>query len=131
MVCIYCHSKTKVSNSRGTSAVWRRRQCLICKSIFTTYEHPDYASALRVEQSNTRLEAFSRDKLFMSLHRALAHRKTATDDAGGLCNTIIHHLAREHRNGLLTNKHIALTARDILQRFDAVAASVYSAKHSL
>lgn len=130
MVCIYCHAKTKVTNSRATRGVWRRRECLSCSSIFTTYELPDYESVIRVQKGpQAALRAFSRDILFVSILEALSHRKTVTGDASALCDTVIDLLLAEHSNGLLTNKHIALTTEGVLKRFDRVAASVYAARH--
>ena len=131
MVCIYCNSKTKVSNSRSNVTTWRRRECTACKSVFTTYERPDYKAALRVENTAKHLEPFLRDKLFLSLVDALAHKKTALGDASSLCDTIITQLAHEHRNGLLTTQQIAACSVTTLKRFDTVAASVYAAKHNL
>ncbi len=95
MVCIYCSEKTQVTNSRAspkTRRTWRRRECTSCKSVVTTYEQIDYASALRVINKQTDLQPFSRDKLFMSLNRSLQHRETALTDASDLADTVTHRL---------------------------------------
>lgn len=80
MVCIYCGKQTEVYNSRARTlnpSVWRRRQCIACDAKYTTIELPDYASALVVEGARGKLYPFSRDKLFLSLHKALEYRQDA------------------------------------------------------
>lgn len=131
MVCIYCKSKTKVTNSRSSSqklATWRRRECLSCSGIVTTREHIDYEQALRVQQMST-LEPFYRDKLFMSLYQSLKHRQTSLQDAKDITDTVMHQLLQMHQNGILTTNTIINTALATLNRFDAPAAVSYKAYH--
>src|SRR5579872_3157022 len=55
MNCIYCGGRTEVTNSRRqkrNNQVWRRRQCLKCKTVVTTQETIDYSSALWVGPEN-------------------------------------------------------------------------------
>ena len=66
MVCIYCGGETKVTNSRlqkRNNQVWRRRQCLECKGVFTTHEAVDLSSALLIDKSGAP-EPFISDLLF-------------------------------------------------------------------
>ena len=133
MVCIYCEGNTKVTNSRTSvkgASTWRRRECLRCGSIVTTRENVDYEGAVRVRKKTARLEPFKRDKLLISLHNSLSHRKTALTDATQLTDTVIQKLAHLHTNGVLDTAVIIESAHAILSRFDPAAGVHYQAHHS-
>lgn len=133
MVCIYCGHKTKVTNSRTSvrhCATWRRRECLKCHSIFTSREGPDLENSLRVHKSDSLLEPFYRDRLFISITNSLSHRKTALSDATELTDTIINRLLSLHTNGLLEKLIIRNTVLEVLERFDPVAGAHYDARHN-
>jgi transcriptional repressor NrdR len=133
MVCVYCGGDTQVINSRPQKRinhVWRRRQCTLCDTLFSTSEAPDYSKSLLVGgSSTTKLEPFERDQLFLSLHKSLEHRPTALHDAGGLCATIVVKLRPTVQNGVITRTAIVQTAIVVLHRFDALAAQHYQALH--
>jgi transcriptional regulator NrdR family protein len=159
MVCIYCDSKTKtaVINSRVSAkfaAVWRRRSCPNCASIFTTREQVDYQNALRVvgvhgvlgtlgKPSTSHdlkarkrtslpakpLEPFQRDRLFLSVYNSLSHRKTALNDATQLTDTIIAQLLLLQSNGVIHASLISKTTAKTLKHFDSVSGIHYSAHH--
>jgi transcriptional regulator NrdR family protein len=132
MVCIYCGSKTKVGNSRSsvkTHSTWRRRECLGCHSVFTTRETVDYSGALRVRDQNGRLEPFQREKLVISLHNSLSHRKTAISDATALTDTIITRLVSLQQKGIIQIEQIKSSTLSTLKQFDQPAASHYKAHH--
>lgn len=133
MVCSYCQGKTQVINSRAQkhqNTVWRRRRCLVCEAIYTTEEAVRYDSAFRLRRPSGALEPFSRDKLLLSLYGSLAHRKTAIDDAGALCTTIISQALRSTAQAAVIE---LATLREItascLARYDAAAATHYRAYH--
>lgn len=129
MVCIYCAHETQVINSRPNkrpNQVWRRRQCQTCRAVFTTHETADWATAVRV-QRKSRLEPFSRDKLFISLLESLRHRDTAIGDAGALTATVT--AALRPINGIIGAGDIVEAAKAVLNRFDQVAAVHYGAFH--
>jgi len=131
MVCVYCSEQTRVANSRHqkkANQVWRRRQCLSCKAIFTTLESIDTTQALRV-QSDKRYVPFSRDKLLLSIYDSLRHRKTATDDATALTGTILSGLYPFIQNATLKRGTIAEVAVVVLANFDKAAATSYRAFH--
>ena len=131
MVCIYCGQATSVSNSRlqkKRNQVWRRRHCLTCASDFTTLEKPDFLTALSARQDNA-YKAFSRDKLFLSIHDSLKHRKTALADATALTDTIIGLLYPKIKDGSIDLALIVLATSQTLHRFDKSAASHYNAYH--
>ncbi len=132
MVCIYCGSETKVTNSRSqkrNNQVWRRRECLQCQAVFTTGEVAQYDSAWRVKNASGKLETFSRDKLFLSLHHVCQHRTTSVKDAGDLADTVIKKLAPQLSNGTIDRLAIIRTAQIALNRFDQVASLQYQALH--
>lgn len=134
MVCVYCGSKTEVTNSRHQkrlNQVWRRRHCLNCGGIFTTHEMTAYEGSWRVQTASGSLQPFSRDKLLMSLHKSLEHRPTPVDDASGLTATVISLLSNQTDKGLLQAESIALTVQAVLQNFDKAAAVHYAAFHHL
>jgi transcriptional repressor NrdR len=131
MVCIYCGGETKVTNSRPQkrlNRVWRRRACLNCGSIFSSTEAVDLTGSIRV-LSQKRLEAFQRDRLLLSIHDSLKHRKTAISDATGLTDTVIAQLYPLMRDSVVEKAGIASITLEILKRFDKTAATHYSAFH--
>lgn len=131
MVCIYCGSETKVTNSRPqkrVNKVWRRRQCLSCNTVFTSTEAVDLSGSIRVAKQK-HLQAFRRDKLLLSIHDSLKHRKTAISDATGLTDTIIAKLYPLMTNSVLQPADITVITLEALKRFDKTAATHYAAFH--
>jgi transcriptional regulator NrdR family protein len=132
MVCVQCHHKTQVINSRHqkrSNTVWRRRSCTNCGIIFTTNESADYGALWAVVAKNGRLSPFSRDKLMLSIYGSLQHRKTALSDAAGLADTVIARLAPSITGGSLSSASIKTTAQVALNRFDTLASTHYQAFH--
>lgn len=132
MVCTYCGGETTVSNSRlkkKLNNVWRRRECLDCGAVFTTSESTDFFRSLSVTDGK-HLQPFSRDKLFISIHDSVRHRKTATSDATGLTDTVISKLRPLIAAGCIQKQDIIKTSELVLRRFDRVAAVHYTAYYS-
>ena len=130
MNCIFCAGDTKVTNSRPqkrTNSVWRRRECKDCGAIFTSEEHLDFAGSIMVR--GTDLEPFSRDILFVSIHDSLKHRKTATQDATALTDTIIQQVLHELTSPEISKSALAQKTCAVLARFDPVAETHYRAFH--
>lgn len=68
-----------VANSRSTaerSQIWRRRRCLACKSVFTTYERVDLSHLVVVKKSGRR-ERFKRAKLFSGIYHSSIRKKNS------------------------------------------------------
>jgi transcriptional repressor NrdR len=78
MICPTCRkSETRVVDSRDDeSVVRRRRECLVCKHRFTTYERIE-APRLFVVKKDGRREQYSRDKVLNGLRRACEKRPVA------------------------------------------------------
>ena len=134
MVCPYCRHATDVINSRHTSrqsSVWRRRRCVACGAVFSTYEQPDYTKTLIVTSSPETFAPFSRDLLFISIYESCKHRTDALSEASALTDTVLTGLLTNKTSGRLERNTIVKTVHDILQRFDTAAAVHYLAYHPL
>lgn len=121
-----------VVNSRGSLGgyrVWRRRQCRVCKAVFTSGERAEMDIALRIEK-NGYLEPFFEEKLFLDVYGSLSHRKTAYTDAKRLTDTIVSKLLPA-KTGLLKDQEVKTTVLQVLKRFDKAAAVHYQAHHIL
>jgi transcriptional repressor NrdR len=75
MKCPSCgEPETKVIDSRSVGdGIRRRRQCIVCKSRFTTYERLQSANLLIVKKDGRR-EDFNRDKLLTGIRKACEKR---------------------------------------------------------
>lgn len=104
---------------------------MVCVAQFTTTELPDYASAIVVSTPGAKLIAFNRDKLFLSIYRAVGHRSDALDSATQLTSTVIGKIFRTQAalDGVLTLNALAKLAHHALKRFDPLAAQTYLAYH--
>jgi transcriptional repressor NrdR len=78
MNCPFCNSdQIVVKNSRPSrknTQIWRRRQCLKCKGVFTTREKMT-ASFVIVEKKDGHHMQFAHSKLFASIYRSLIEHK--------------------------------------------------------
>lgn len=131
MVCIYCSNETRVTNSRSqkrTNGVWRRRTCTACGTTFTSVEEPDLAGSI-VVKSQEQLQAFQRDKLFLSIYDSLKHRKTALADATALTDTVLSKLHPNMKNAVVTKTIIFEAVLITLKHFDNAAVTHYRAFH--
>ena len=133
MVCIFCNGVTGVVNSRWQkrpNSTWRRRKCLDCGRVITTIEALDADSILKVATSRSNIvQPFCRDKLFLSVYKALKHRPSAIDDASGLTATILQQIKRQHQDGIMQSGHIKAACLKTLKRFDKDAALQYRVYH--
>jgi transcriptional repressor NrdR len=75
VICPTCRkSETRVVDSRDDeSVVRRRRECLVCKHRFTTYERIE-APRLFIVKKDGRREQYTRDKILTGLRRACEKR---------------------------------------------------------
>jgi transcriptional regulator NrdR family protein len=132
MKCIYCEGNTSVTNSRHqkrSNAVWRRRQCTNCGSVFTTHELADFSGSWRFIDKDGAMEPFIREKLLLGLYDSLKHRPTALEDATELTNTAISVLSPILTDGFIAREQIIETCGTILNNFDTTAAVHYRAFH--
>jgi transcriptional repressor NrdR len=131
MVCIYCGSETKVTNSRlqkRNNQVWRRRECLACGSVFTTHESVELESALSVER-NGQNTAFLPDLLLKELMLALQDRKDVYTGSRELLSTIIRRLLALPQKPTYRPADISKVTAGVLKSFDRRAYLRYLADH--
>ncbi len=134
MVCIYCGGETQVVNSRlqkKSNQVWRRRRCLACQGVFTSYERADLAASLVFQRDKKHLEPFQRDKLFLSVYESVRHRKTAETDARALTDTILAKLRTKTQVASVDRSTLVSVSSEVLKRFDKAAYTAYLAYHPL
>jgi transcriptional repressor NrdR len=131
MVCIYCGGETKVTNSRlqkRSNQVWRRRECLVCQSVFTTHESIELESALSVE-TNGQNGPFLPDLLLKELMLALQDRKDVYTASREVLATIVNKLLALPQKPLFKPTDISKTTAEVLKRFDKRAYLRYVAEH--
>jgi transcriptional regulator NrdR family protein len=132
MVCIYCGQSTSVINSRPQKRLrqtWRRRACANCGAIFTTHEVIELESSIAVKHNDGSLGAFRRDKLLISVYKAMGHREKPIDDAGAIAATITSKLLDISKTAAIEAADISNVAFQVLKRFDNAAAVQYAAYH--
>ena len=131
MHCPFCSDQdTKVIDSRLVAdgdQVRRRRECLICKERFTTFETADLVMH-RVIKSDGAREPFDEAKLRSGLLRALEKRPVDTEVVETSINRILHEL-RSSGEREVPSRLVGETVMKELKRVDVVAyvrfASVY------
>lgn len=131
MICPYRASDTKVTNSRPSHKfpeVWRRRQCKTCNNIWTTREYLDLSTTHRVINRDSKIEAFQRDKLLLSIKDSLSHRKNSLTEASALTDTVLSRILTQ-KTAQISFTLICAQTYDVLMRFDKTAAAVYIAIH--
>lgn len=134
MVCIYCGNSTHVVNSRlqkRVNSTWRRRQCAKCHAVFTTIEQVELATTLMIRQPSGRLEPLQRDKLLVSIYDSCKHRATAYEDSTQLTKTCLGDIIQAGSAGVIERNAIVALVGSVLERFDAVASTMYRAYHPL
>lgn len=133
MVCLYCGSKTEVTNSRSQkrrNQTWRRRHCLSCDITLTSIEAYDLSQSIVVCDTPRRTIPFSRDKLFLSLLASLGHRPNPLTDAAALCDTVIAAVVSARRVSIEPTSIITF-ASHALKQFDTPAYVHYAANHPM
>lgn len=131
MYCPFCNANdTKVTDSRlmrETNQVRRRRECLICKERFTTYETAELALPSIIKRDNRR-DSFSEDKLRAGILRALEKRPVSLEQIESSISHIIHK-ARASGEREIPSKQMGEWVMEELRNLDQVAyvrfASVY------
>jgi len=129
MECIYCGNETKVTNSRPQKLdfqTWRRRKCLGCHATVTTLEAYSLGDALRVEKKNGSYEPFKKDKLLLSIYKAVDHLDNPIDTATSLTATVLRHsLKAKPLDAVVPSKKIAKQVALVLKRYNAAASVRY------
>ena len=120
-------------DSRGGRAVRRRRECAVCDTRFTTYEHIE-ERPLHVLKRDGRIEEFDRTKVSRSISIACAKRPVTPDAIDGLVDSIQDALTAELRSEV-PGSRIGELVMERLAPLDRVAyirfASVYRNFHDI
>jgi transcriptional repressor NrdR len=130
MRCPKCGSRDdKVIDSRqsrDSSSIRRRRQCLNCGYRFTTYEEIE-RSDLRVIKRDRTHEPFDRHKLASSLAKAFEKRSISLVTLEQLVDEIIHELETSGRE--VSSVQIGTKVLEKLREIDEVAYLRYASVH--
>src|SRR5438270_9211894 len=93
MFCPFCnHQDTKVVDSRLVGAgaqVRRRRECLVCKERFTSYESAELVMP-RIIKGDGRRAPFDEDKLRAGIFKALEKRPVSIDEVESAIHRVMH-----------------------------------------
>jgi transcriptional repressor NrdR len=130
MRCPKCGSRDdKVIDSRqsrDSSSIRRRRECLSCGYRFTTYEEIE-RSDLRVIKRDRTHEPFDRRKLAASIAKALEKRSISLVTLEQVVDDIVHELETGGREVLSLD--IGRKVLDKLRAIDEVAYLRYASVH--
>ena len=131
MKCPFCgNDNTKVVDSRnhldGTT-IKRRRECDDCEKRFTTYEKIGDLS-LSVEKKSGLIEAYSREKVFNGIMRALEKRSVDIERVEEILEKIERDILTKY-SGTIKSSELGDMIMSYLLKLDEVAyvrfASVY------
>ncbi len=131
MKCPFCgNDNTKVVDSRnhldGTT-IKRRRECESCEKRFTTYEKIGDLS-LSVEKKSGLIEAYSREKVFNGIMRALEKRSVDIERVEEILEKIERDILTKY-SGTIKSSELGDMIMSYLLKLDEVAyvrfASVY------
>ena len=130
MRCPKCGSRDdKVIDSRqsrDSSSIRRRRECLSCKYRFTTYEEIE-RSDLRVVKRDRTHEPFDRRKLVASVAKAFEKRSTSLVTLEQIVDEIVHDLETGGRE--VQSIDIGAKVLEKLRGIDEVAYLRYASVH--
>jgi transcriptional repressor NrdR len=130
MRCPKCGSRDdKVIDSRqsrDSSSIRRRRECLSCEYRFTTYEEIE-RSDLRVVKRDRTHEPFERRKLTSSVAKAFEKRSTSLVTLEEMVDDIVHELETSGRE--VASADIGAKVLEKLREIDEVAYLRYASVH--
>jgi len=130
MRCPKCGSRDdKVIDSRqsrDSSSIRRRRECLSCSYRFTTYEEIERTD-LRVVKRDRTHEPFDRRKLASSIAKAFEKRSTSLVTLEELVDDIIHELETSGKE--VSSAEIGAKVLEKLRETDEVAYLRYASVH--
>lgn len=132
MKCPYCkENKDKVIDSRSSEAgriIRRRRQCLVCRRRFTTYEKVGESFKLSVIKKDNSRVPYDREKVISGLQKSCYKRPVSAEQIQQIADKIEEDIFR-HSDREVDSKFIGESAMKHLRSVDKVAyirfASVY------
>lgn len=131
MKCPYCgNNEDKVIDSRAVKngeAIRRRRECLLCKKRFTTYEGIEYKPIIVIKKDGRR-EEFSKEKIMNGIKIACQKRPISFNKINEIVEKIYHCLSMSS-DSEIASSDIGKMLMDELRKLDKIAyvrfASVY------
>ncbi|MBX4191144.1 hypothetical protein KW794_03575 [Candidatus Saccharibacteria bacterium] len=108
--------------------MWRRRECLACRSVFTTHEGVELESSLSVEHAG-QTSPFLPDLLLKELMMAMQHRKDVYTASREVLGTIVRKLLALPQKPRFQPEDISKTTAEVLKRLDKQAYLRYHADH--
>lgn len=131
MKCPFCQEPdSRVLDSRTSddgAVIRRRRECLVCKRRFTTYERMEERPLVIVKREGNR-EAFNRDKLSKGVLKAVEKRPVSMEMVDAMVADIEREL-RDTYDREVTSQAVGEKVMEKLRILDEVAyvrfASVY------
>ena len=131
MRCPKCGSRDdKVIDSRqsrDSSSIRRRRQCLSCKYRFTTYEEIERSDLRVIKRDRRTHEPFDRRKLAASIAKAFEKRSTSLLTLEEMVDDIVHELETSGRE--VHSSQIGAKVLEKLRGIDEVAYLRYASVH--
>ena len=131
MRCPKCGSRDdKVIDSRqsrDSSSIRRRRECLSCQYRFTTYEEIERSDLRVVKRDRRTHEPFDRRKLAESIAKAFEKRSTSLLTLERMVDEIVHDLETSGREVLSSD--IGTKVLEKLKDIDEVAYLRYASVH--
>lgn len=131
MYCPFCNANdTKVTDSRlmrEGNQIRRRRECIICKERFTTYEVAELILP-RIIKRDGRRDLFNEEKLRAGILRALEKRPVSLEEIENAISRILHK-SRASGEREISSQQIGEWVMEELHNLDQIAyvrfASVY------
>lgn len=132
MQCPFCHADDdKVVDSRSRDrgrTIRRRRECLVCKRRFTTYERTEEGVKLSVIKRSGNRVPYDRDKISEAIRQSAYKRPVTAEQIDAAVNEIEEQLVNEFEKEV-ASQTIGERIAAVLRRVDKVAyvrfASVY------
>ncbi|MDD2370697.1 MAG: transcriptional regulator NrdR [Firmicutes bacterium] len=131
MRCVYCNSPdSKVLDSRPVedgNGIRRRRECIVCKKRFTTYEKAEQAPIIVIKKNGKR-DLFDKDKLLRGILKSCQKTNVGFEAIEKMVDEIerdLHNVGEKE----IKSELIGQMVMNHLQKLDPVAyvrfASVY------
>jgi len=131
MRCPKCGSRDdKVIDSRqsrDSSSIRRRRECLSCEYRFTTYEEIERSDLRVIKRDRRNHEPFDRRKLAASIAKAFEKRSTSLLTLEQIVDEIVHELETSGRE--VNSSDIGAKVLEKLRGIDEVAYLRYASIH--
>ena len=139
MRCPFCkEDRDKVIDSRssdGGRIIRRRRQCLVCKRRFTTYEKTGESFKLYVVKKDKSRVPYERDKLIAGLQKACYKRPVSAEKIQHIADKVEEDIFRSFDKEVLSTfigeslmKHLRAVDKVAYMRFASVYREFKDAK---